>query len=107
MNPWKRIYLKSEDKESMMNVLESASLIVIDENDNKVIGGDPFKIRIKDIGTLYKTTENESGEFISEPIEGYHVNVFVYPSNYNEFYDKLKTVIVDPEPDTPYVKYAR
>ena len=40
------------------------------------------------------------------PVPGYHVNVLVHPDHEAAYRAALADVLIDPEPETPHVKYA-
>jgi hypothetical protein len=61
------IYLRAEDALELYTYLESAGVIVRDE-DGPVVS-DPYKFALDVIGTIWKAT--------GEPIYGYHANLRV------------------------------
>lgn len=108
---WNPLYLRAADEAEMMAALDAAGLVSIDEEDQH-IGGDPFCIRVKLLGTLFE----ETGETLPDaegveypemaPIPGYHANIIVRPDCLEQYTAALATVIIDPPPNTPEVKYA-
>ncbi|MEO1892704.1 MAG: hypothetical protein ABGX84_07825 [Alcanivorax sp.] len=113
MTQWQPIYLRAADEAAMMEALDAAGLVGADpETDEPVVGGDPHVIRLKPLPNLTEKTggmvdDGEGGEYPERvPIPGYHVNVLVHPDHEAAYRAALADVLIDPEPDTPHVKYA-
>ena len=113
MKPWQPIYLRAPDEATMMGALDTAGLVGEDpETSEQIIGGDPRAIRVKLLGTLYEPTgetltDVEGNEYPEmAPVPGYHVNVFVHPDHEAAYRAVLSDVLIDPEPETPHVRYA-
>lgn len=112
MSPWGPLYLRAADEAAMIEALDAAGLVGTDENEQQVIGGDPFKIRVTMLPTLHEPTgetltDGEGFEYPEmAPVPGYHVNVLVHPDHEAAYRTALADVLLDPPPDTPHVKYA-
>lgn len=113
MTQWQPIYLRAADEAAMMEALDAAGLVDSDpETGDQIIGGDPFKIRL----TVLPALQEPTGEALSDgegfeypemtPVPGYHVNVLVHPDHEAAYRAALADVLLDPEPETPQVKYA-
>lgn len=111
--PWQPLYLRATDEAAMMQALDDAGLIGADpETGEPVAGGDPRVIRVKLLPNLTEPT----GETLTDgegfdypemaPVPGYHVNVLVHPDHEAAYRAALADVLIDPEPETPHVKYA-
>ncbi|MAD69947.1 MAG: hypothetical protein CL538_05425 [Alcanivorax sp.] len=113
MSPWQPIYLRAADEAAMIEALDAAGLIGADpETSDQIIGGDPFVIRVTVLPTLHEPTgetltDGEGNEYPEmAPVPGYHVNVLVHPDHEAAYRAALADVLIDPEPETPHVKYA-
>lgn len=113
MNPWQPIYLRATDDAAMMSALDAAGLVGADpETQEPTVGGDPHVVRVNLLGTLHEATgealvDGEGNEYPEmAPVLGYHVNVFVHPDHEAAYRATLSDVLLDPEPETPHVKYA-
>lgn len=109
----KPYYLRAADEAAMMEALEAAGLVGADpQTGDQIIGGDPFRIRVKLLGTLQEPTgetltDGEGNEYPEmAPVPGYHVNVLVHPDHEAAYRAALSDVLLDPKPETPHVKYA-
>tara|TARA_R100000656_G_scaffold15133_4_gene14843 strand:- start:13 stop:354 length:342 start_codon:yes stop_codon:yes gene_type:complete len=109
----KPYYLRAADEAAMMEALEAAGLVGADpQTGDQIIGGDPFRIRVKLLGTLQEPTgetltDGEGNEYPEmAPVPGYHVNVLVHPDHDAAYRAALADVLIDPPPETPHVKYA-
>lgn len=114
MSPWQPIYLRTTDAAAMMQSLDAAGLVGLDpETGEQIIGGDPHVIRLKLLPDLTDETgelvdDGEGGEYPEmAPVPGYHVNVLVHPDHEAAYCDSLADVLLDPEPETPLVEWAR
>ena len=112
MSHWKPVYLRAVDKAAMISALSTAGLLQQDpESDEEVIGGDPFKIRVRVLGPLYEPTGATLTDAEGSPypemaqVPGWHVNVFVHPDHETVYRQALSEVLVDPEPVTPIVRW--
>lgn len=113
MSPWEPIYLRAADETAMLTALDAAGLVGPDpETGDQVIGGDPYRIRVSVLGIFHEPTgetlvDGEGFEYPEmAPVPGYHVNVLVHPDHEAAYRAALADVLLDPEPDTPLVKYA-
>ena len=96
-----------------MAALDAAGLVGADpETGELVVGGNPHIIRLKPLPDLTEPTgetltDSEGNEYPEmTPVPGYHVNVFVHPDHEAQYRAALADVLIDPEPETPHVKYA-
>ncbi|MFT6553008.1 hypothetical protein [Alloalcanivorax venustensis] len=113
MKPWKPLYLCAPDETSMLDTLKDAGLADIDpETGDEAVGADPHVIRLKLLPDLMEPTgetltDGEGNEYTEmAPVPGYHVNVLVHPDHEAAYRAALADVLLDPEPETPHVKYA-
>lgn len=100
MSQWQPLYLRADHEAAMMDALDAAGLV----DDEQVIGGDPFKIRVHVFGTLWEPTTDSEAEPVA--LDGYHANVSVHPDHADHYATALAPVLLDPPPETPHVKYA-
>jgi len=100
--PWEPLYLRADDEAAMIAALAGAGL------DNP----DPHIIRVKPLPDLTEPTgetltDGEGNEYPEmAPVPGYHTNILVHPDHEATYRAALADVLIDPEPDTPHVKYA-
>lgn len=105
MTSWQPLYLRAPDKATMVGALEESGLAFEDpETGQHIIGGDPFIIRVHDFGILYKPTSDP--EEVPVAVDGHHVNVSVHPEYADHYSVALRSVLLDPPPDTPLIRPA-
>lgn len=105
MTSWQPLYLRAPDKATIIGALDEAGLAYVDpDTGEQRLGGDPFIIRLHYFGTLYRPTNDPDVDPVA--VDGCHVNVSVHPQHAEHYADSLRSVLLDPPPETPLIRPA-